>query len=294
MNMKIIILGQGKWGTAMGSLLKENGRVFDFWKRGAKLPDNSIIIVCIPTQAIREVLSKYGEEIKNVILVNGAKGIEKGTHKLPHQIVMEILDGSVDYFSLIGPGFSDEVVKKMPTLVNIGYAKEENAVLVRDLFQTDYFRVRLTKGIRALELASAFKNVYAIACGLAEGLGYETNTRVKLILLAIEEFYRLSRRLKYSVDRRALPGTIGDLILTCNSEESRNFSFGELLSKYKKEEALKKIGETVEGVTSVESVPYFEESSKLDLSLAHFVYDVLKTDDPVKAKNLFQDFVKHA
>jgi len=292
--MNIVIVGKGKWGSAMGSLLKKNGQSFKFWKKGDALPSNSVIIMCIPTQAIRSILIESGKGLKHVIYINGAKGVERGTHKLPFQVASEILDGNIDYFSLIGPGFAEEVEKEMPTLVNIGFTKEKNSAAVRELFQTDYFRVRLTKGIRALELASAFKNVYAIACGLADGLGFETNTRVKLIILAIEEFYSLSRKLKYSIDTRALPGTIGDLILTCNSEESRNFSFGKLLAKYKTAQAIKKIGETVEGFTTVESIPYFEESSKVKLPLARFVYEIIKADNPSKAKTLFQEFVKHA
>lgn len=292
--MKTIVVGEGKWGMALASLLTKNKREFEFWKRGQEFPDNSIIVMCIPTQAIREVLNDNSKNIKNAIYINGAKGIEKKTNKLPYQIATEILNGNIDYFSLIGPGFAKEVKEEMPTLVNIGYAKDRNADLVKDLFQTDYFRVRLTKGVRALELASAFKNVYAIACGLATGLGYETNTRVKLIVMAIEEFYKLSRKLGYKIDRRALPGTIGDLILTCNSEESRNFSFGEFLAKYKSEEALIKVKETVEGYTTVESIPYFEQSTKVELPVARFVYDIIKTDNPKAAKQIFQEFVKHA
>src|SRR3989344_2138119 len=239
--MKIIVVGDGKWGSAIGSLLSENGREFSFWKKGDDLPDQAILIMCIPTQAIREVLTLHGKNLKNII-----------------------------------------------------YIKEQNAELIRDLFHTDYFRVRLTRGIRALELASAFKNVYAITCGVAEGLGFKTNTRVKLILLAIEEFYRLSRKLGYTIDRRALPGTIGDLILTCNSEESRNFSFGKLLAKHKKGEALSLIGETVEGYSSVESVPYFEEHSRINLPLARFAYEIIREDDPAFVRSGFSDFVKNS
>jgi glycerol-3-phosphate dehydrogenase (NAD(P)+) len=292
--MKIVIVGNGKWGTALGSLLTKNKQKFAFWQKGEEFHDDSIIIMCIPTQAVREVLEASGRKVRNAIYINGAKGIERETHKLPYQIATEILNGNIDYFSLIGLGFAKEVEDEMPTLVNIGYAKDKNAELVRDLFQTDYFRVRLTKGVRALELASAFKNVYAIACGLATGLGYETNTRVKLILLAIGEFYKLSRKLGYRIDKRALPGTIGDLILTCNSEESRNFSFGKLLAANKSSVALKKVKETVEGFTTVESIPYFETSSRVELPLARCVFDKIQKDDPRKAKKLFQNFVKTA
>jgi glycerol-3-phosphate dehydrogenase len=110
--------------------------------------------------------------------------------------------------------------------------------------------------------------------------------------LAIEEFYRLSKKLKYVIDKRALPGTIGDLILTCNSEESRNFSFGKLLAKYKKGKALAMIGETVEGFYTTDSVPFFEKETSLPL--ARFVYDIMRVDNPKSVKTYFQRFVKTA
>lgn len=290
--MNITVVGDGQWGSAIGTLLKKNKKRFEFWSKNAAIPDNSIVIMCIPTQAIRGFLEKHARSSKNLIYINGAKGIERETHKLPFQIAADILDKKIDYFSLIGPSFAGEVKDEMPTLVNIGYTKEKNAEFVRNLFQTDYFRVRLTKGILALELASAFKNVYAIACGAADGLGFQTNTRVKLILLAIEEFYRLSKKLGYKIDRRALPGTIGDLILTCNSEESRNFSFGKLLPKHDISSALKKIGETVEGFYTVDSIPYIEKETRVELPLARFVYKVIKENNPKNIKSAFASFVK--
>lgn len=286
----IIVVGDGKWGSAMASLLKKNKKAFKFWKRGEVLPDNSVLVMCIPTQAIREVLTKYGQSLKNVIYVNGAKGVEKNSHKLPHEIAAEILGKNLDYYTLIGPSFAEEIKEEQPTIVNLGYVKNKNTDFVKELFQTDYFRVHITNGVKALELASAFKNVYAIAAGLAYGLGFETNTRTKLIVLAIEEFYGLSKKLRYSVDKKALPGTIGDLILTCNSEESRNFTFGEHLSRHSIADSLKKVGETVEGYATVESVPYFD--AKSPLPLARFVYDVIYADNHKKVKERFQNFVK--
>lgn len=268
-------MGDGAWGSAIFSVLLENGHGVSYWEKGETVPDGSIVIMAIPTQAIREVLSTIGKP-KDLTIINCAKGIEKSTHLLPSQIAKEVLGDKINYFALIGPSFAEEVKHKMPTLVNLAFVRNKNAQEIRDLFQNDYFRVRLAKGVRSLELASAFKNIYAIACGIADGLGYETNTRVKLILIAIEEFYLLSRRLGFSIDRKALPGTIGDLILTCNSEESRNFSFGKLLAKHKTADALKKIRETVEGYTTVDSIPYFEQKSGANLSLARFVYEVIK------------------
>jgi len=291
--MKIIILGNGKWGQAMASLFTKNNKDFSFWQRDSEIEDNSILVNCLPTQVIREVLEKYGKNLKNYIIINGAKGIEQGTHKLPYEIISDVLGEDIDYFTLIGPGFAQEIIDQMPTLVNIGYFKAKNSELVKDLFQTNYFRVRMVNQVTALELSGAFKNIYAIACGIADGLGFETNTKTKLIIIAIEELYKISKNLSLVINEDMIAGTVGDLILTCSSEESRNFSFGKLLAKDKVKDALAIVGETTEGYHTLESLPYFEEKAKVKLSLASFVYEVIKQDDPGKIRKLFTSFVEN-
>lgn len=289
--MKIIILGKGQWGKALGSLLAKNKKEFSFWQIGSEIEDYSIIINCLPTQIIREVLEKHGNNLKNYIFVNGAKGIEEVTHKLPFEIVKDVLGKDIDYFSLIGPGFAQEIINEMPTSVNIGFIKDKNADLISSLFQTDYFRVKLVEGVEGLELASAFKNIYAIACGFADGLGFGTNTKAQLIIVAIEEFYALSKGLAINISPKMLTGTIGDLILTCTSTESRNFRFGQHLVEKDVKSALFEIGETTEGHTTVSSIPYFAEKGKVKLKLANFVYRIVKEGN-LDSKALFLDFVK--
>lgn len=299
--MKIIIMGDGAWGSALASLLEHNKKSYTVWHKDLIIPPKSILIGAIPTQAIREVLTPY-KNTKEIVYVNSAKGIERKTHDLPFQIVTEILD-TPDYFTLMGPSFAEEVVKKMPTLVNLGYKSAIQVQKVKDLFQTDYFRVKTTRGIRSLELAAAFKNIYAIACGVTDGLGFGMNTRVKIMLLAMDEFNALRTKLDYTIDERALPATIGDLVLTCSSEESRNFTFGKLLTQYSATNSLKKIGHTVEGYYTVESVPYFEKETGVKLPLARFVYEITHSSlrvrsgqahaqSPKDIKTLFSDFVK--
>jgi len=269
--MKIIVLGNGQWGKTLASLLSENKKNYAFWEPGENLPDDSILINCLPANVIRDVLATHGKDLKNVIFINGSKGIEEQTHKLPFEIVTEILGENIDYFTLIGPGFAKEIMAKMPTLVNIGYVKEKNAELVSSLFETDFFRVKMVEGVKALELSSAFKNVYAIACGIASGLGFESNTQTKVILIAIDEFYALAKALKIEVTEEMLPGTVGDLMLTCSSVNSRNFRFGKGLVSKNHIEVLKEIGETVEGYSTISSVEYFEKLSGVNLKLAKFV-----------------------
>jgi glycerol-3-phosphate dehydrogenase (NAD(P)+) len=262
-------------------------------KAWTKVIEPNIIVLSVPAQSIRESLKDISFADKRKIIVNTAKGIEKSTHLLPYQIVQSIFGNSIEYYTLIGPSFAKEVVHKMPTLVNLGYVKEgPGNVKIRNLFQTNYFRVKLAAGVEALELSAAFKNIYAIACGLADGLGYGTNTRVKMIVLAIDEMNDLYKKINWRIDPKITAGTIGDLILTCNSAESRNFTFGSLLAKNSVRDSLTKIHSTVEGLSSLSSVGFFEKKASVKLSLADFVSSIVRMDNPKMARRKFKSFVK--
>jgi len=287
--MRINILGNGAWGTALGRLLTANGHEITFWEKKEQIDPADFVVIAIPTQAIRSVFKNYGRNLRKAVIVNSSKGIEKGSHQIPSQIVKELLGTKIEYFTLIGPSFAQEVNLKMPTLVNLG-GRNSKTQQICDLFKTDYFRVRPTKTVEALELAGALKNVYAIACGMADGLGFKINTRAKLITIAYEEFQKLALSLNYEIDDEARPGILGDLVLTCSSQESRNFSFGKNLIKYCVKESIKKINSTVEGYNTAFSVLYFSEKSAMPL--AEFVLKIIEENNPKKIGSKFADFVK--
>lgn len=287
--MKIKIVGNGVWGTALGKLLTINGHEVSFWNKKEQIEPLDAVIIAIPTQAIRSVIEQYGRNLKKAVIINSAKGIEKGSHKFPSQIIKELLGKEIKYFTLIGPSFAKEVDCQMPTLVNLGGSNGKTQE-VCDLFETDYFRVRSTRSVEALELAGALKNVYAIACGIADGLGFKENTKAKLITIAYEEFQKLASKLNYKIDKRARPGILGDLVLTCSSWESRNFSFGKSLTKHHVSEAMKRINSTVEGYNTVFSIAHFSEKSAMPLG--KFVLKVIKEDNPKKIGSEFAKFVK--
>lgn len=291
--MKIKIIGDGAWGKALYSVLTHNSKDVQILGRGDKAQDLEVVVLSVPTQSIREALSDITFSGKTKILVNTSKGIEKSTHLLPSQIIHEVLGQDIEYYTLIGPSFAQEVVEKMPTLVNLGYKiMNSNNEYMKELFQTDFFRVRLTTGVDVLELSAAFKNIYAIACGLADGLGYGTNTRVNLIVLAMEEISILFHNLSLKIDSELTAGTIGDLILTSNSSESRNFTFGSYLVKHPVSTSLEKVSSTVEGYHSLSSLNYFKKKGNVQLPLASFVSAIVKLNNPEKVKTSFEDFVR--
>lgn len=287
--MKITILGDGAWGTALGRLLIANGHKVVFWDKKGQIIPLDCVVIAVPTQAIRVIINNYGSNLVKAVIINSSKGIEKKSHKLPSQIVKEFLGTEIEYFTLIGPSFAQEVNQKMPTLVNLGGCNQKTQQIC-DLFETDYFRVRPTKTVEALELAGALKNVYAIACGIAEDLGFKINTRAKLITIAYEEFQKLAKVLDYKVDEDARPGILGDLILTCSSQESRNFSFGKNLVKYSVKESVERINSTIEGYNTAFSILHFSEISPMPL--AEFVLRTIEENNPKNIVSKFADFVK--
>lgn len=289
--MKTTIIGNGVWGNALYSLIKTNNQSVVFWDKKTEIIDSDIIILSVPTQSIRSILKKVTFTKKGIIIVNTSKGIERDTHKLPYEIISEFLGNHLHYLTLNGPSFAQEVKEKMPTLVNLGYLKKENVNKIKNIFQTDFFRVKPVKGVKVLELAGAFKNVYAIACGLSDGLGFGINTRTKLITIAIEEFHRLNKKMKNNISLKMSPGTIGDLILTCSSTKSRNFNFGKMLATCKVNEALN-TGKTIEGYYTVSSISYFANKNRIHLPLAKLIEKIIVSDNPKTARKFFLDFIK--
>ncbi len=299
--MRVRIVGDGAWGTALHKLIKENSHEVSFITRKdfTKVKrvsdrintDAEVLILALPTQAIRSVLDKI-DCLNSKIIVNCTKGIERRTHQLPFQIVSEKNVRREQYFTLIGPSFAEEVKAKMPTIVNLGHNSEDKYIdLVKSLFERDYFEVKVVHGIAALELAGAFKNLYAIACGITAGLGFGMNTRVKVILAGLEEMHDLMMKLKFRVEDETIPGILGDLILTCNSTESRNFTFGKLIVNLSVEEALAKINATVEGFYAADSVNYFEEKGNIRLLLAGMVARCIKIENKHILKQLVTDTI---
>ena len=290
--MNVTIVGNGVFGNAMRYVLCQNTAAVTMSKRGEQIENSEIVVLCVPTQEIRNVLPLIKFPKGKKIIVNTAKGIERKTHKFPYQIVEEVFGSSVEYYSLMGPSFAQEVKKDMPTLVNIGYrigATQRREI--QKLFHTDFFHARLTEGVEVLEIASAMKNVYAMGCGLADGLGYGENTKAKLLTLAIEEMQQMFGGLHFTADDNATAGTIGDLILTCASRESRNFRFGKYRVTLTADEALQKVNSTVEGYNSIQSLTLLQLKANVSLPLAAFISKIMKGKDR-DMKIQFESFMR--
>lgn len=290
--MNIVIVGKGVWGNALYSVLSQNLSTVSFSQRGEAI-EADVVVLALPTQAIRSVLPIITFTSKEKVIINTSKGIEKNTHFFPHEIVKDVLGSSVIYATLMGPSFAEEVSAKLPTLVNFGSAQKAPILeTVRKMFQTSYFRIQPTKHVQALEIAGALKNVYAIGCGISEGLGYKVNTRSQLLVMALTELQTLFEQMNVSYDATAMPETVGDVILTCSSTNSRNYTFGTLLPQYPIEISLQRIGATVEGYETAQSIPFLEEKIGTKLPLAHMIWEILQTNNPTKVKEIFEKLLQ--
>jgi len=288
--MNIAIIGQGKFGQAIGSLLDYNGLDFEYAEKDRPLTRSAdLIFLMVPTQFIRIALRQNKRYISNkTIIVNGAKGIEEKTHLLPHQIVQSVGD-YLNYFSLIGPSFAHGVRAKQPTIVSLGYESTKQLTTVKNLIQTPYFRVHPVAGTPALELASALKNLYAILCGYAHGLGAGVNSQALLITLALGEFTQLAEAMGFKNYDVMSPGVVGDLMLTCSSDQSRNYRYGVGLAKGDEQEMQKLLSATVEGYHTSHSIRFIARQLQLELPLAFLTLKII--NDREKGASYFHQLI---
>lgn len=274
--MGIAFIGLGEFGQAIASLVEHNGHKYDYAEMGKLLERPAgMVFLTVPAQFMRQALLDNKQLINNdAIIVNCTKGIEENSHLMAHQIVRS-LGRYPNYYSLIGPSFAAGVKDKDPTVVSLGYKRPEHVGAIKKVLETPYFQIQECKGYRALELASALKNLFAILCGYAHGLGFGPNTQAQIITLALREFTALAKAMRFQDYDPMTPGVVGDLVLTCSSEQSRNFQYGQSLSKTKKRQAP---ATTVEGYHTSHSINAIAYECQVKLPLAELTSKIINGD----------------
>lgn len=282
--MKIAFLGFGVYGKAIASLLDINGVSYVYTKKSDQETLGAVVdvlFIAVPAQAVRVALESNKHCItKDTIIINLAKGIEQCSHKLMHEVVGEVCDVD-NYFSLSGPSFADELSQRMPTSVSIGYKNDAYIDIVRGMLETSFFRLEETSSLRAVELAGAMKNVYAIVSGYSTGLGFNSNTRTYIILSALKELDLLARSMFSEKFNILQPATVGDMILTCNSTQSRNFKYGVGMAAGDYDVD----GRTIEGYYTSQSVSYLTDNYGVNLPIARLAARIISKD--IKDKETF-------
>jgi len=205
-----------------------------------------------------------------------SKGFEPGSGRLLHEVAAEALGTSVPLAVVTGPSFAREVAANLPTAVTVGATEPEFGKHWAGMFHGSNFRAYYTADIVGAELGGAVKNVLAIACGIADGMGLGSNTRAALITRGLAEMMRLGETM--GADARTLTGLagMGDLVLTCTGDLSRNRRLGLALGQGKSvEEAVAEIGQVVEGIKTSEEVARLADRFAVEMPISEQVHGIL-------------------
>lgn len=253
--------------------------------------DHTIVIMVVPSHVFREVFTRAAPHLSNdVCVVSASKGIENDSLLTMTQVMEDILSSSaatggknIRTGVLSGPSFAKEVAVGLPTAVTVASRNMEDAVLVQRALSTHLFRVYAATDVIGLELGGALKNIVAIGAGICDGLGYGTNTRAALITRGLAEITRLGVSMGADPLTFSGLGGLGDLVLTCTGDLSRNRTVGLQLGQGKPLAAiLAEMKMVAEGVKTTRSAWHLARKVGVEMPILEQVYQVLYEDKPCR------------
>ncbi|MBO7276084.1 MAG: NAD(P)-dependent glycerol-3-phosphate dehydrogenase [Clostridia bacterium] len=313
--MKVAVIGSGGWGIAAAKLLCENGHDVTLWSfleeeaellkkeranekllRGIVLPDNieittdlkcaegkDIVVMVTPSFGIRSTarnIKQYVNSAKAVVLLTKGFDAEANYCLLSDTLESEIKD--VPVVALTGPSHAEEVARRIPTAVLAASKDKVAAEIVQNAFMNDYFRVYTSPDIVSAELGAAMKNNMALAVGISDGAGFGDNTKAMIMTRGISEMSRLGVVLGGKAHTFAGLSGVGDLIVTCVSEHSRNRRAGLLIGKgVAPEDALRQVGAVVEGYYATKAVHELVRDMNIELPICDGMYRLLFENKPL-------------
>lgn len=293
------VLGGGNWGTAFAKILADAGCDVVLWARrpelveaietrrenseylpgvtlppglratavaGAALDGADVVVLAVPSQTLRDNLSVWAPALPpDATVASLMKGVELGTCKRMSEVIAEVGKVGADRICAVtGPNLAGEIAREQPSATVVACVNHDRAAMLQKACQTAYFRPYTNRDVVGCELGGAVKNVIALSCGIAEGMGFGDNTRAMLITRGLAETTRLGVRLGADPLTFAGLAGLGDLVATCSSPLSRNRTVGERLGRGESlEQAQAATRQTAEGVKSCRSV--------LDLARRHDV-----------------------
>lgn len=312
---KIAVLGDGSWGSVLGSLLADNGNDVTLygdnpkvaleindhhtnehymkdWQLNKKatattdlgqaLLNCDIILFVLPTKAVRSVAKNVHQELEKSgtkpLIISATKGIEPGSKKLISQILREeIYPNEMDRIVVLsGPSHAENVAQKDLTAITCASTSMDNAEKVQKIFSNDYVRFYTSNDPTGVQVGGAVKNVIAIAAGILVGKGYGDDAKAALMTRGLAEMRRLA--MAFGGQPWTLSGLsgIGDLIVTCTSKNSRNWRCGYQLGQGKSlDYVLTHMGQVVEGATTVKAVHEICSENEIDMPICEAIYHVL-------------------
>lgn len=319
MRKKIGIIGAGSWGTALAILAAKNGCQTLLWSHDPKhcqalkqdrqnkrylpglwFPDgleitddlaeiaafSKLILIAVPSHAFKETLTKLKPYSGDDIQVAWAtKGFDPNQGLLLHEIVADIYSPQTPAAILSGPTFAREVAENLPTAITIASTNDAFASQLANLLHGGNFRAYTSPDVVGVEVGGAVKNVLAIAAGIADGLGFGANTRAALITRGLNEIIRLGIKLGGKQETFMGLAGLGDLILTCTDNQSRNRRFGLALGQgQNREVAAQQIDQEIEGISAAKETYLLAQKHHIDMPITEQTYKVLYENlDPLVA-----------
>lgn len=312
--MKIIVIGDGAWGTALAALLANKGLDVSLWSAfpdyaediartrenakflpGAAIPESIVVhsrdsgkvgpfdlaVAAVPTQYMRATLEGARGQLGPLpAVVSVAKGVENETLARPSEIIQAVLaPGRLAVLS--GPSHAEEVSRGLPTTVVTASPDADFAGQIQQVFSTALFRVYTTEDVLGVELAGALKNVIAIAAGICDGLGFGDNSKAALLTRGLVEMARLGEVMGGRRSTFAGLAGMGDLITTCFSPFGRNLAVGQAVGKGEKLTGiLARMEQVAEGVATTRSARALARKHEVEMPITEEVYRVLFEEKP--------------
>ncbi len=317
----IAVIGAGSWGTTLANLLAEETERVTLWVReealfraivesrenaaflpGVRLADNlhptpslekcfrnhHLLVCALPSHAVRTVFHRARPYLeKNTLIVSATKGLDEETYQTVSQVLMEgfASESGVRVACLSGPSFAGEVSRKLPTAVAAAGSDPEAARRVQEVFARPYFRVYSNPDLIGVELGGAMKNVMAIAAGVSDGLGLGHSSRAALITRGLAEMTRLGVSLGAQAETFSGLAGLGDLVLTCTGDLSRNRRVGLELGRGRKiSEILEGMRMVAEGVRTTKALRELARRRGVEMPITEKMHEILYGEkNPAKA-----------
>ncbi|WP_103105262.1 NAD(P)H-dependent glycerol-3-phosphate dehydrogenase [Brevibacillus reuszeri] len=312
MKKNVTVIGAGSWGTALASVLADNGHQVTIWVRDPKLAEQintkhvnekylpevnlssnivakvdlkeavtgkPVILLAVPSHAMRQICRQLIPFLDpEVLLIHATKGFELESLKRMSEVIMEEIPLSISskLAVLSGPSHAEEVVRRQPTTVVVSSAFEESMLRSQDLLMNANFRVYTNPDLIGAEIAGALKNIIALGAGMSDGLGYGDNAKAALLTRGLAEISRLGMKLGAMPPTFAGLAGVGDLIVTCTSKHSRNWRAGYMLGQGKKlDDVLEQMGMVVEGVRTTHAAFALAHREGVDMPITSVLYGIL-------------------
>ncbi len=311
----VAVLGAGSWGTALANHLADAGVQTVLWARSsdtaqrinndrqnakflpgitlhtelrcstafsATVTSADVVLIATPSSAFKNIVEQIvALRPTGVDLIWACKGLDKDTGRFFSDHLHDVLPSGSRYAIVSGPTFASELASGLPTAISAAASDESFASEVADLLHTERLRVYTSDDIKGVQYGGALKNVYAIAAGISDGLGFGANARVALVTRGLAELMRMAEQL--DIRRETLMGLagVGDLILTCTDDQSRNRRFGLALAEgLAIDDALARVGQAVEGIGAIRAARQLSIKLGIEMPIVEQLYEVIDESKP--------------